>query len=530
MLEAKPQLAARLRAPVDRPWELDLARGPHSREAQVAQPQVLREPDHESLVGGDDGDRQAEEHEVQPPHDPSYQGVRRSSVAGSALRASSDATRSSRRSGAGPPRSATGRETPSSTGPSWSGSSPPAGRLGRGARRLRGAPARGGSPRLAARRTPASSRHTIAARTRRPARCSSSRSTSRECRSRGARPRRGSPLDGSTEPRRPGRTGLQELHGAGLVHRDVQPSTILMPDSGWPKLADSGVARFETSRLALTSIDQVSGAPLFMSPEQAVGERVDARSDLFALGAVAYRLLTGRDAFEAEGPQGILARVGHDSPAPRSALVPGLPSGVDAVLARALAKSRKDRYADGKAFCDDVDDLLAGRPPTNARVDGKKKEDTATFLKAAGVQAPGSETAGTGSIRLDRRPVLRGLVGVVSLALVRASSCLRRRLETSDATPGAIPSVDLDSRAREDATRPNSARTSHPSRRRRPPACRSTSGTRSRRARSWCRSTAPWSWSAASVARSRSLCSASRCARAACSRRSSCPPAATRSS
>jgi serine/threonine-protein kinase len=192
-----------------------------------------------------------------------------------------------------------------------------------------------------------------------------------------------------------------------------------------------------------------------MSPEQAVGERVDARSDLFALGAVAYRLLTGHDAFEAEGPQRILARVGHDSPAPPSALVPGLPSGVDEVLARALAKSRKDRYADGKAFCDDVDDLLAGRPPTNARDDAKKKEDTATFLKAAGVQAPGSDTAGTGSLRLDRRPVVRGLVGAVSLALVAGLELLRRRLETPDATPGAIPSVDPLPRG-EDATRPKS--------------------------------------------------------------------------
>jgi serine/threonine protein kinase len=191
-----------------------------------------------------------------------------------------------------------------------------------------------------------------------------------------------------------------------------------------------------------------------MSPEQAVGERADAQSDLFALGAVAYRVLTGRDAFEAEGPKQILARVIHDHPEPPSASVPGLPSGVDDVLEKALAKSRKDRYADASSFCDDVDDLRAGGPPRNARGD-TKKEDTASFLIAAGAEAPTGDTTGTGSLRLDRRPVVRGLAGLVALALVVGLELLRRQLETSDATPGARPSVDPLPRG-EEVSRPKS--------------------------------------------------------------------------
>lgn len=249
---------------------------------------------------------------------------------------------------------------------------------------------------------------------------------------------------------------LQQFHAAGLVHRDVRPSNILLLDSVTPKLADSGVARFETSRLTLTSVRQAFGVPLYMSPEQAVGEPVDARSDLFALGSVAYRLLTGRDAFEAEGPQKILARVVHDRPPPPSSLIPGLPSGVDEVLARALAKSRKDRYPDANSFCDDLDDLLAGRPPRNAQGDGRKKEDTARFLSAAGADAPISDTTAIGSVRLHRRPVVRGLVGLVALALVAGLELLRRELETSDATPGARPDVDPRPRG-EDASQPKSA-------------------------------------------------------------------------
>ena len=222
---------------------------------------------------------------------------------------------------------------------------------------------------------------------------------------------------------------LQELHAAGLVHRDVRPSNILL-ESGWPRLADSGFARFDTSHLTV-----------YMSPEQAVGERVDARSDLFSLGAVAYRLLTGRDAFEADGAQKILARVVHDTPEPPSARVPGLPSGVDDVLARALAKSRKDRYADAKSLCDDVDDVQAGRPPRNAGGD-TKKEDAASVPSAAGAEAAAGDTTGAGALRLDRRPVARGIAGLVALALVVGLELLRRQLESSNATPGGRPGVD----------------------------------------------------------------------------------------
>jgi serine/threonine protein kinase len=233
---------------------------------------------------------------------------------------------------------------------------------------------------------------------------------------------------------------LQHLHAAGLVHRDLRPSNILLPATGPPKLADAGVARFETSRLTLTNVRQAFGAPLYMSPEQAVGERVDARSDLFSLGSVAYRLLTGRDAFEADGPQKVLARVVHDRPQPPSTLIPSLPSGVNDVLALALAKSRKDRYADAGSFCDDLDDLLSGLPPRHAPRGGT--ESTARFLAATGMETATSDTLGSGPIRRERRPIVRGLVGLVALALVGGLEFLRRRLETADTVPGRRPTVD----------------------------------------------------------------------------------------
>ncbi len=161
--------------------------------------------------------------------------------------------------------------------------------------------------------------------------------------------------------------GLQTLHEAGLVHRGVRPDRILVLDSGACRLTDPGPARPETPGPPPAGVDRVSnGTALYMSPEQAVGERVDLRTDIFALGALTYRLLTGHDAFEADGAQRILARILHDRPPQPSRWVAGLPPGVDGVLARALAKQWKDRYADVGSFCDDLDDLLAGRAPRNA--------------------------------------------------------------------------------------------------------------------------------------------------------------------
>jgi len=239
---------------------------------------------------------------------------------------------------------------------------------------------------------------------------------------------------------------LEHVHAAGLVHRDVRPGNILLVDSGTPKLADSGVARFDASRLTLTNVHHAPGAPLYISPEQAVGESVDARADIFALGSVAYRLLTGHDAFDAETPQKILARVIHDRPKPPTALVAGLPSGVDEVLAKALAKSRKDRYADAKALHEDIGDVLAGRPPHHAR-SGATEVDTSRFLLAAGAPTDVPDTTVTGPIRLERRRLLRTLAGLLALALVGGLELLRRELEAPEATTGGRPSVDPAERA-----------------------------------------------------------------------------------
>jgi serine/threonine-protein kinase len=155
---------------------------------------------------------------------------------------------------------------------------------------------------------------------------------------------------------------LHYLHANGVVHRDIKPANVMMLPSGEPKLMDFGLAKAETG-VELTSTGQFMGTPLYMAPEQALGEPVDARADLFSLGSVLYTLLTGRPAFEAESVPRVLNLVTYRYPPPPASLVPSLPADIDYVIARAMAKRKEDRYPGARALADDIEDLLAGRAP-----------------------------------------------------------------------------------------------------------------------------------------------------------------------
>ena len=160
---------------------------------------------------------------------------------------------------------------------------------------------------------------------------------------------------------------LHYAHARKVVHLDVKPANVMVLANGQTKLMDFGIARIETARLRLTSGAEFFGTPLFMSPEQALGQTADARADVFSLGAVLYTLLTGRLAFEAETINAILTRVIGDAPEPPSGRAPGLPPAVDAVVARALAKSPAERYPSAGLLAEDLQDVRDGRDPRHAR-------------------------------------------------------------------------------------------------------------------------------------------------------------------
>jgi serine/threonine-protein kinase len=154
---------------------------------------------------------------------------------------------------------------------------------------------------------------------------------------------------------------LQHAHGRGIIHRDIKPANVMILPGGEPKIMDFGIAKVPASQITLTG--EFFGTPSYMSPEQARGDLVDARSDLFSLGSILYLLLTGRRAFDADTVPAILARVAHRDPPSPSRLLPSLTRDVDYLVHRALAKRRSDRYPDARTFAEDLADVREGRAP-----------------------------------------------------------------------------------------------------------------------------------------------------------------------
>jgi serine/threonine protein kinase len=133
---------------------------------------------------------------------------------------------------------------------------------------------------------------------------------------------------------------LDAIHARGIVHRDLKPGNILFRPDGRPAIVDFGLAKDLARTVELTQAGGVMATPRYMSPEQCLGKKVDARSDLYSLGVIFYEMLTGRRLFEAEGPAAIIAAHVHGVP-------PQLPqrlSGYQSVLDRLLAKKPEDRF------------------------------------------------------------------------------------------------------------------------------------------------------------------------------------------
>ena len=137
--------------------------------------------------------------------------------------------------------------------------------------------------------------------------------------------------------------GLAKAHGQGIIHRDIKPANILVTKDGFVKIVDFGVAKL-IGGAALTKAGSSLGTVAYMSPEQARGQEIDARSDIFSLGAVLYEMLAGRHAFPGEYDQVTLYAIMNENPEPVTALRSGIPIELERIVTKMLAKSPGDRY------------------------------------------------------------------------------------------------------------------------------------------------------------------------------------------
>jgi eukaryotic-like serine/threonine-protein kinase len=137
-------------------------------------------------------------------------------------------------------------------------------------------------------------------------------------------------------------------HKHGIVHRDLKPHNVILDEEGRIKVTDFGIAKAGASEM--TETGAVMGTAHYLSPEQAQGKPVDARSDLYSIGVILYELLTGRVPFDAESPVSIAVQHVSEPPVPPSQINPAVPPAFEAVTLRAMAKRPEDRFQDADAF------------------------------------------------------------------------------------------------------------------------------------------------------------------------------------
>jgi serine/threonine-protein kinase len=190
---------------------------------------------------------------------------------------------------------------------------------------------------------------------------------------------------------------LDYSHQAGIVHRDIKPGNVMVTRNGDVKVMDFGIARaMSDAQATMTQTAQVIGTAQYLSPEQARGERVDSRSDLYSTGCLLYELLTGRPPFTGDSPVAIAYQHVRENPVPPSRVDPDVPPWADAIVLKAMAKSPADRYQTAADMRADLQRAASGMPVAAApptRFDNypqhtQRMSNTGTMMAGATSQIP----------------------------------------------------------------------------------------------------------------------------------------------
>jgi serine/threonine protein kinase/TolB-like protein/Tfp pilus assembly protein PilF len=228
-------------------------------------------------------------------------------------------------------------------------------------------------------------------------------------------------------------SALAAAHESGIVHRDIKPDNVIVRTDGIVKVLDFGIAKLSgkfvddtlqhsgaTVTSSISEPGTVVGTAKYMSPEQARGLDVDARSDIFSLGSVLYELVTGRQAFPGATSSDVIAEILKSEPAPPIEFAPDLPYEVERIISKALRKERENRYQSIRDLLIDLQDFKK-ESEFHAKLQGAVRPEGAKTGSGSGWRTPSSQTSG---IRLGqprgfpRRKVFLGLAAVAVAAII----------------------------------------------------------------------------------------------------------------
>jgi serine/threonine-protein kinase len=243
---------------------------------------------------------------------------------------------------------------------------------------------------------------------------------------------------------------LSAAHNSNIVHRDLKPDNIFLVAKGstfdFVKVLDFGIAKVATSETGkqLTKTGMIFGTPQYMSPEQAAGTGVDARTDIYSLGIIMYEMLCGHVPFEADTFMGVLTKHLYEEPIPPRRLVPPveIPKNVEAVLLKAIAKKPEKRYQSMGEFAEDLRSIRDGKTP--AIVYDKLRETAATTVPPpppSAVVGARARAAGGAAGGKSKWPIFAGIGAVVAIGAVGAILFFAMGNDSSEAKADTPPVV-----------------------------------------------------------------------------------------
>ena len=210
---------------------------------------------------------------------------------------------------------------------------------------------------------------------------------------------------------------LSYSHRAGIIHRDIKPANVMLTQNGTVKVMDFGIARAVADTSAtMTQTAAVIGTAQYLSPEQARGETVDARSDIYSAGCLMYELLVGRPPFIGESPVSVAYQHVREAPVPPSQLDPVITPDIDAVTLKALAKDPADRYQSAREMKADITRMLSGQQAT-AVVPRVNDEATAAIATQVAPVPPPDEYPLDPDEEEERKPRV-GLAIAITAAII----------------------------------------------------------------------------------------------------------------